>query len=167
MLEAFSSKIEKIVQEAKKTNRIVVFLGGTCKDPSWREGLQKDFGDRLFFIDPYDKDWDAKDNIYDELAGMINSDYIVFYRGGELTDREKDFLENIDRKDDSVKQFEDIDKLRAFLKSIKGKKKLASVSVVLREYAGSLYKEAWAHTRNKGDLHLENMPVKEDRKSVV
>jgi len=165
MLDKSSSKIEKIVQEAKKTSKTVVFLGGSCKDNAWREGIQKEFGDHFFFIDPYDENYEFKDNVYDELAGIVNADYVLFYRGGELTGREKDFLENIDRRGKSVKEFDDLDKLKTFLKGITGKKKLASVSMVLRKYALALYKEAMLATKDNVDLFVERM-APEDRKKI-
>jgi len=167
MRDTVSSKIEKIVQDARDSDKVKVFLGGSCKDNAWRESIQKEFGDYFFFIDPYDEDWDPEDNIYDELAGMVNADYIVFYKGGDLSEREKGFLDNIGRRGELVKEFEDMDKLKAFLKDIKSKKvRLASVSSVLRRCAGDLCKDAFPYTHNQGDLFLEKLDPA-DKANVV
>lgn len=165
MLKKSSSKIEKIVQEARDSDKVKVFLGGSCKDNSWRESIQKEFGDYFFFIDPFDEDWDPEDNIYDELAGMVNADYIVFYRGGDLSEREKGFLDNIGRSGELVKEFDDMDKLKAFLKDIKSKKvRLASVSDVLVRLARSLCKDAMPQER-KGNVFIDFFFEKIDKES--
>jgi len=166
MRDTVSSKIEKIVQDARDSDKVKVFLGGSCKDNSWRESVQKEFGDYFFFIDPFDEDWDPEDNIYDELAGMVNADYIVFYRGGDLSDREKDFLDNIGRRGELVKEFDDMDKLKAFLKDVKSKKvRLASVSSVLSRIACSLCKDAMPQEKGV-DFFFEKLD-KESRRRVI
>jgi 2'-5' RNA ligase len=168
-----ASKIEKIVQQAKKVNdKLKIFLGGSCKDNSWREELEKEYGDTFFFIDPYDKDWSAEDNIYDELAGMINSDYVIFYKGGDLTEREKDFLKNIGRSDNLVKEFKNLADIKKFFEkriAIK-KKELKPLSGILKKFAHRLSKEAIPADLNKykhdADFYFENLDT-ESRKKVL
>jgi 2'-5' RNA ligase len=163
MINKGSSKIEKIVQKARDThNKVKVFLGGLCKDNVWREELEKEFGDYFFFIDPFDEDWKPEDNIYDELAGLINSDYIVFYKPGPGSAREQDFLKNIGRKDPLIKSFDDLDKLKKFLSDIKKKPgKFSSVASVLRRCAHSFNKCAMPYdmtTDHKGiDFLFEDL----------
>jgi hypothetical protein len=100
-----ASKIRKDVQRAKDSDKLVVFLGGQCDDSNaWRAEVKKEFGDRIFFIDPYDKDWKPEDNIYDELAGMLTADHTVFYKGGKGTAHERLFLDMV-----SEDQYEDFD----------------------------------------------------------
>jgi hypothetical protein len=86
------------VSEAKPL-KTSVFLGGdtTDDDNQWRQTVKKMFRD-IIFLDPFDDDWKAKNNIYDECAAMVKADKIVFYRGGELTQKEKDFLSSIDKQ---------------------------------------------------------------------
>jgi 2'-5' RNA ligase len=173
MLSRYSSKIEKIVQRARDTNgKVKVFLGGSCKDNAWRDEITKEFGDYFFFIDPFDDDWEPEDNIYDELAGMINSDYVVFYKGGDLSEREQDFLKNIGRKDTLVPEFEDLGKLKEFLRGIQKKtKKLSCVVDVLRRCAVEIDKDALVgqFAIAKGvpaDFLYEDLDT-EDRKEVM
>lgn len=112
-----ASKILKTVKRAPRSNKMVVFLGGECdKDNPWRSEIKKEFKDTIFFIDPYDTNWDPKDNIYDELAGMLVSNHVLFYRGGKGTKKEKEFLEITKQK---YREFNNLDKLRSFLKNLK------------------------------------------------
>lgn len=155
MSDVRASKLEKTVQKATKTDKVKVFLGGLCDHNEWREELKKEFGGSFFFMDPYDENWDPKDNIYDELAGMVNADYIIFYKGGKQTEREKDFLKNIGEKDPAkIKEFEDLNKIKEFLKSIKKMTKKACVADVLRRCASILNKSAvpYENTLNKGGI---------------
>ena len=122
-----SSKLEKDVKKAIISKKPSLFLGGLCEDTSWREELKKEFSDKFYILDPYDEDWKAEDNIYDELAGLVNADYIVFYKGGDGTKKEKTFLDNI-QETSSYKEFDDMLKLKDYLKtiSINKVKKMAS-----------------------------------------
>jgi 2'-5' RNA ligase len=158
MRSAIASKIEKIVLDAKRSDKTTVFLGGSCMDNAWREDLKKEFGDTLFLIDPYDEDWDASDNTYDEIAGMLGSDWVIFYDGGKQTEHEKNFLKNVDQ-DKHVKEFKDLDKVKEFLKSLKKPStKLACISDRLYRSAMSIMKLSmpWVHARNEDiDLFFE------------
>jgi hypothetical protein len=115
----FASALMKNVMQAKKTKMPVVFLGGECKDNTWRVKLKEEFGKDLFFLDPYDEDWEAEDNIYDELAGLLVADHVVFFRGANGTDREKRFLKLIP-EEKTYNEFTDIEELRTFLGGLKG-----------------------------------------------
>ena len=86
---------KKDLDKASKSKKAVVFLGGYCKDNDWREELKKEFGKDMLILDPYDENWDPEENIYPEIAGMINSGWVVFYKGGEQTEKEKKFLDMI------------------------------------------------------------------------
>jgi ATP dependent DNA ligase C terminal region/ATP dependent DNA ligase domain len=92
-----TASIKENVEEASKTSKPSVFLGGYCKNNKWREDLKKQFGKDLFFIDPYDKDWKPEENIYDELSGLMIADYRIFYKGGEGSEKEEKFLEYTDK----------------------------------------------------------------------
>jgi len=117
-LVIIASRILKDVLKSKKTNKIVVFLGGECSDDNqWRKDIKKEFSNRIFFIDPYDPDWDPEDNIYDELAGMMVADKIVFYRGGKGSKKEKKFLDVAGNK---YVEFDSLDKLGQYLEGLKG-----------------------------------------------
>jgi len=109
-----ASKLRGEIQKAKNAELPVIFLGGLCEDDNeWRKEIKKDFGDKLFFLDPYDKDWDPADNIYDELAGMLTADHVVFYKGGKGSKHEQIFLDMI--SEDRYDKFEDLDELKTFL----------------------------------------------------
>jgi hypothetical protein len=111
-----ASKIYKDVLKADDSDKIVVFLGGSCsEDEDWRGQIKKDFKD-IFFIDPFDKDYKPEDNIYDEVAGMLTADYIVFFKGGDGTKHEKKLLKFL-KKD--FEEFVDLDKLRTYLENIR------------------------------------------------
>jgi 2'-5' RNA ligase len=117
MFTLIASKLEKDVKKAIVSKKPSLFLGGLCEDNSWREEIKKEFSDKFCILDPYDKNWKAEDNIYDELAGLVNADYIVFYKGGEGTKKEKSFLDKI-QETSSYKEFEDMAKLKDYIKSI-------------------------------------------------
>jgi len=120
-----ASVLKARVEEAKKSGKPTVFLGGVCGGESaWREDLKKEFGDSLALIDPYDDDWEAEDNIYDELATMLGADHVVFYKGGKGTKKEKEFLDEA-RGDDSYRSFDDIEGLKGHLRGISGRRKQA------------------------------------------
>ena len=81
-----SSKLEPAVKKSLTSKKPSIFLGGLCVDNSWREEIKEEFGDKLFLLDPYDTKWKAEDNIYDELAGLVNADHVIFYKGGKGTE---------------------------------------------------------------------------------
>lgn len=161
MFTIISSKIQDQVIKALNIKKPVVFLGGTCEDNSWREKIRDKFDDKFYLIDPYDLHWDPADNIYDELAGIVNADYVIFYKGKDGTEKEKKFLDNIGNKD--YKEFEDLDKVMSFLKEISTKKKIA-IADKLKEAAYSMrYSYAYV-TLNDGkrvDLAIEKIPKAE------
>jgi 2'-5' RNA ligase len=91
---------------------------------------------------------------------------VVFYKGGDLSDREQDFLDNIGRRGDLVKEFGELDKLKDFLRKIKSKKsRFSSVADMLKRCAKSIYKESFPHSPGKGDFYVENLDP-EDKKRV-
>jgi len=108
-----ATKLEKDLERVTNTSLPVIFLGGRCLDNIWREQIKKEFGNKFFFLDPFDENWSSK-NVYDELAGLIKSDYAVFYRGGESSEDEKNFLDNTQMT--SYEEFGNLDDLRNFLK---------------------------------------------------
>jgi 2'-5' RNA ligase len=112
IIDKIANNLQKTMEQADKSDKPTVFLGGSCQDNKWREELKKDFKDKLFFIDPYDPDWDPEENIYQELAAIINADHTVFYDGGEGLDKEMKFLDNTDR---DYEEFDDIEKLKGYL----------------------------------------------------
>jgi hypothetical protein len=73
---------EKDIIKAPKSGTPVVFLGGKCSDNSWRKELKKEFGKDLYLLDPFDENYDPEESTYRELAGIVNSDYVIFYKGG-------------------------------------------------------------------------------------
>jgi 2'-5' RNA ligase len=118
-VEAVILKIASVLkartEEAKKSGKPSVFLGGDCSDDNaWRKDIVKEFGDKLAFIDPYDEKWEAEDNIYDELAALVGVDHVVFYKGGDGTKKEKAFLEEVGDRD-SYESFDDLGELRTYL----------------------------------------------------
>lgn len=132
---------EKDIINTSKSKTPVVFLGGMCSDNAWREEIKKEFGDGLYLLDPYDKNYDRDTNTYKELAGITNSDYVIFYKGGEQSEQEKKFLDLIGRRKNLIKEFDSIDKLKKFLSDIR-KSKLESIGSKVKKCAMSLMKEA-------------------------
>jgi hypothetical protein len=116
-LRKIASKLLKEVLKARNiTNLPVVFLGGLCEDNDWRKEIQKEFKNKFFFLDPYDKNWDPKDNIYDELAGMLSSDYVVFFKGGKGSAKEQRFMDVMKKGD--YKNFNRFQDLKDYLNKI-------------------------------------------------
>jgi len=131
----------KDILKASKSKVPVIFLGGDCTDNSWRKDLEKEFGKDLYLIDPFDKNYDPATNTYKEVAGMLNSDYIIFYKGGKQSAREKAFLELIGRRDNLIKEFDNMDSLRKFLNKTKSTTR-ESIGLKIRKYVELLSKEA-------------------------
>lgn len=154
-----ASKIEKQVEKSKKSKKVTVFLGGSCDDGNqWRKDIKKEFGDDFFFIDPFDKNWEPEDNIYDETAGLAVADYVVFYKGGKGSKEEKDFLELIDKK--QYKSFFDLDSLKKFLTSINKKKTMKKKKASFEILKDCAYKIGYPYIRDM-DLFLENLESKD------
>jgi len=107
-------KIASVLKDVKRAKgELSIFLGGDCTNNKWREEIKKEF-DKIHFIDPYDKHWDTE-NIYDECTGLLLSRYVIFYKGGDLTKNEKDFLTNISK---NFKSFDNLTDLKKYLRVI-------------------------------------------------
>lgn len=107
-------------------NASKVFLGGEISP--WREEVMDYFKDSGFeFIDPVDENW-SEDNVYKELADLVNSTNRVFLRGGEGTKKEKTFLEETDL---SYEEFEEIEEVIGYLKKIQRKEDLEDIVIDL------------------------------------
>jgi hypothetical protein len=132
---------DKDIVNAPKSGTPVIFLGGDCQNNSWRKEIEKEFGGDLYLLDPFDNNYDPAKNTYKEIAGMINSDYVIFYNGGNQSDREKKFLELIGRRSGIVKEFDSIDSVKKFLNKLK-EKNLKSISSKIRKCANTLSKMA-------------------------
>ena len=133
VIDRIAGSLQKTLEEADKSDKPSVFLGGKTKDNDWREELKKEFKDKLFLIDPYDPDWDPEENIYEELALIINADYSIFYDGGPGSDKEMKFLDNTDR---DYEEFEDLQDLKDYLNKLaEPVSKKACVSEILRKAA--------------------------------
>jgi hypothetical protein len=107
--------VQKDISKADKSKKVSVFLGGDCTDKQWREQIKHKFSDKFVFLDPYDSNWEAEDNIYDECEGLLVADEVVFYKGGELTDKEKGLLDGVDKK---YKTFTSVTSLSKYLESL-------------------------------------------------
>ena len=122
-MNKLESKIHKDVIEVKKSKKPSVFLGGNCSDNKWRKEIKKEFGDKFYFIDPYDENWEAEDNIYDELAGLLNVDHAIFFQGGKGTRKEKDFMNAVGN---DYMEFADVEEIKDYLSDLKTKKTASS-----------------------------------------
>lgn len=144
-MEVLSSKIEKDVRRSLKAEKPVIFLGGSCDDENkWRKEVKDRYGKKFFFIDPYDKDWDPSDNTYDELAGIVNSDWILFYDGGKQSKREEDFLEMIGDDLSNVRKFSDLSDLKNFLEALCVVKPVVPLSRLMRKSISDLFRKKTA-----------------------
>lgn len=97
-----------------------------------------------------------KEDIHKELAGIVNSDYVIFYRGGEQSDREKKFLDLIGRNNNLVKEFNDMNSLKKFLNKLK-EVNLESISSKIRKCARALLKMATPFSGNGFDFYFEKL----------
>jgi 2'-5' RNA ligase len=133
VIDRVAGNLEKTMEQAEKSDKPTVFLGGSCKDNKWREDLKDEFKDKLFFIDPYDPDWDPEENIYKELEAIVNADHSIFYDSGEGSDKEMEFLDNTDR---DYEEFDDLEDLKGYLNRLaEPVTKKACVSEMLRRVA--------------------------------
>lgn len=164
LITSFSS--EKDIIKASKSKVPVVFLGGDCSDNSWRKEIEKEFGEDLYLLDPFDKKYDKAEDTYKELAGMVNSDYVIFYKGGEQSDQEKKFLDLIGRRGNLIKEFDEIDSLKKFLRGLKNVK-LSSIGSRIRKCAEELSKEAMPHITTTTGKVVDFCFDKLDDESIV
>jgi hypothetical protein len=166
MIRLITSAIsEKDILKATKSNTPVIFLGGNCTDNSWRKEIEEELGGDLYLLDPFDMSYDPAKNTYKEIAGMINSDYAIFYKGGKQSDREKDFLDLIGTKSKLIKEFDDLMDLKKFLRGLKGKK-LESISSKLKKCAGNLTRESSLYFHNNEGKVVDLFFEKLDDKSI-
>lgn len=125
-LKKLASVLALDALKAKDSKWPVLFLGGECRDNKWRKEIEKEYGKKFFILNPYDKTWKAEDNIYDELAGIVNADYVVFLKGGDGTKKEQAFLDAIG-KEKEYRTFENIGSLKKYLSNIDLQKKASCV----------------------------------------
>jgi 2'-5' RNA ligase len=120
-LRRIASTLDRDLKKVDDSDKTVVFLGGDVTDRYWRKEIKEEFSDKIMLLDPYDKDWEAEDNIYKELEGLMKSDYVVFYNGGEGSKKEQEFLDHV--KKGGYKEFNNIKELKDYLSSISSKMK--------------------------------------------
>jgi hypothetical protein len=109
----FMGSLPTDIKKIDKSKKPSIFLGGECDEGNkWRDEIKYEFEECFLFLDPYDPNWEPEDNIYDEITGLIKADYVVFFKGGEGTDKEKKLLDQNGKKYES---FDDIDDLYAYL----------------------------------------------------
>jgi len=119
----FASDLRGRMFKAIESDKPSVFLGGRCSDgDKWRRAVVEEFGGDFAFIDPTDEDWEPEENIYDELACVLNVDHVLFYRGGKGSEREKRFLDDIG-SGGSYEEFDSLDALFKFLRDVRDGKR--------------------------------------------
>lgn len=107
------ANLQNDISKVEKSLKKSVFLGGMIDEKDkWRKEIKKSFGKRFNFLDPFNINWEAEDDIYNECEGLLKADIIIFYNGGEQTDKEKEFLDSFDK---SYQDFSDINKLKEYL----------------------------------------------------
>lgn len=150
----YASKLEKQIPKMDKTKKITVFLGGTVEDDNkWRKEIKKEFGDKLFFLDPYDTRWKPEYNIYDEIVSMEKSDYVIFYKPGKISKKEKEFLDTTDR---DYEEFTNIEDLKDYLKAVSKPIKKACINKYLYKQSSILF------LKNALNINLEKFIKKAD-----
>jgi 2'-5' RNA ligase len=114
-LRRISASLKSDINKTKKTKKIIVFLGGECPEGNdWRKEIKREFkGGDIFFLDPYDTSWQADENIYNELEGILIADHVVFYKGGPGSRKEMKFLDSV--KDGEYEKFKDLEDLKEYL----------------------------------------------------
>lgn len=159
--DKIAGRLLKQIEMADLSKKPIVFLGGLCKDNAWREELKKEFSDKFFFLDPFDPDWELEDNVYEELAGIVDSDYVILYKGGKGTANEKKYMKLIDKDYESFKDLEDV---KSYLRAIsKGNKKLVKLSSYLYKMSADLMLRGLYRTRIADDLYGNIHKEKEKR----
>lgn len=109
--------LKRDLQKMNTAKKPILFLGGMCSEGNdWRREIKKEYGDKFFILDPYDPDWKPEENIYEELAGITNADYVVFFKGGEGTKRERDFIEITDKP--NAEFFDNLKALKEYLDKV-------------------------------------------------
>jgi len=111
------ASLDADMKRARSSRKPSVFLGGWCQDNDWRKKIKRIFKDSLVLMDPYDPEWTAADNAYDELASMVLADYVVFYKSGEGSYKEMQFLKDIGEKD-KYEVYDSLDDVISTLKEI-------------------------------------------------
>ena len=166
ILRHLSASLKSDIKNSDKTKNIIIFLGGECsKDNAWRKDIKKEFKDNVFFLDPYDESWKADENIYNEIEGLLKSDHVVFYKGGDGTKKEIKFLDSIGSK--SYKKFNDLEDLKKYIYSVSkpiSQRKTKDYDS-LRGITSSITKESypWA---DLGDLKFERIEADSLRKLI-
>ena len=95
-------------KEASK-EKPTVFLGGDVSKEDWRKPVMEHFkGQQVQLLDPTDPNWTAEENIYLELADAATADLIIFYKGGEGTQKEMGFFDELEM---DYEEYDDIDAL--------------------------------------------------------
>jgi len=92
-----------------------VFLGGSCENDEWRDNIKKEFGDNFLFLDPFKPDYDLKTDIYNEMAGLVKADYVIFFQGGEGSKKEKEFLNQLNKPYHTFRDLQDLKKYLSYL----------------------------------------------------
>jgi hypothetical protein len=103
-----------VVTGTKAPATPTVFLGGETKT-DWRSDIIDEFKDTLNLIDPVDPEWDPAVNIYQELTQALESDDVVFYKGGDGTAGEKQVL---DAAGVDYQEFDDLEELSDALEKL-------------------------------------------------
>lgn len=159
ILRRIIASLKGDLKGVRSTDKPVVFLGGLCEDNKWRKYLKDKYGKDIYFLDPYDKNWKAEDNIYQELEGLLKSDVVVFFRPGEGSKKEKKFLDSLDK--DNYKEFSDLDELESYLRKVTDKKyeKVCAetwepVHNILRSIVRQRLAYPWVGSK---DLHFESI----------
>lgn len=163
-----SSLTDKEIRMAPTLGVPVIFLGGNCKDNAWRDEIIDHYGKELKLLDPFDSNYNPKKDAYKELAGIINSDYVIFYKGGEQSSQEKKFLDLIGRRKNLIKEFDDLDSLKRFLNKIKDVK-LESISSKIKKCARSILKLSapFMQFNDKTvDFHFEKLDIESIHKVI-
>lgn len=136
-MDQVESNLSQDLSKEKISKKPSVFLGGVVKGEDWRKEIKEEFSDFFFFLDPFDPKWDPEENIYDELTAVSAADYVVFYKGGEGSSKEQEFMKSLDK---AYKSFSDLDKLKSYLKRIsKFRKKKACLSNYVYRQAMALF----------------------------
>lgn len=161
-LRYMSASLKSDLKKSDTVKKTIVFLGGECsKGNEWRDEIKKEYKDKIFFLDPYSESWKADENIYHELEGLLKSDYVVFYKGGEGTKKEKKFLDSVGGK--GYKTFNSLKDLSAYLTKISKptkKERKEFLKRTLRSIVSSIEKESYPWS-SKGDLKFELIDPKD------
>jgi hypothetical protein len=107
------ANLQNDISKAEKSSKKSIFLGGMIDEKDkWRKEIKKSFGKRFNFLDPFDINWEAEDDIYNECEGLLKADYVIFLKGGKGSEKEKEFLDSFDKK---YQNFSNINDLKDYL----------------------------------------------------